>query len=480
MIPITGYLPDADSTSQGAILSADNILPTIRGSYIAAPTGVNTTLAALADACYGITSSKLLDGSSRLIAGTDTKLYEGSGTTWTDRSRAGNYTTGAKKWRFGMFGNVVLAANGIDILQASTSGAFADVTGAPKCKVFDVTQGFVMMGATNEATYGDQPDRWWCSAIYDYTDWTPDVATQATTGRLVDIAGGITAIKALGASFVAYKESGMFLGNYIGTPLVWEWQPIASEVGCNSQEAVANVQGLGHIFIGNENIYLFNGAGLPQAIGEGVKDWFFADLNTSYKTNIRSTVDRYKSNVWFFYPRTTSAAGELNGAIIYNYKTQKWGVWRGNVEACVEYLAGGVTYDTSTGTFDSQTLTFDSPTLTSTTPLLSIVNSSHQLQTLSGAAGTTNITFNDMGDDVSFTTLGRVKARFLRVPTSATMTNQYKYNAGDSLSIGTTNTMVDNKFDFRKTARWHRVTLQATGDFEISGLAYDLRKDGVR
>jgi len=246
MKAISGFLPDADATSEGVILSTDNLLPTIRGSYVAAPSMVNGLLPALAATCFGVSSNKLLDSTTRLIAGTDTKLYEGSGATWTDRSRAGNYTTGGKKWRFGVFGNVILAANGIDILQASASAgtSFADVTGAPKCKVFDITQGFVMMGATNEGTYGDQSDRWWCSAIYDYTDWTPDVATQATTGRLVDVAGAIRGIKSLGSNFVAYKDNGMFVGTYIGTPLVWQWQLVQSEVGCSNQEAIANIQGV--------------------------------------------------------------------------------------------------------------------------------------------------------------------------------------------------------------------------------------------
>lgn len=481
MIPITGYLPDADSTSQGVILSADNIIPTLRGTYKSAPTTESTNFPALASECFGITAIQQLDSTTRLIAGTDTKLFEGSSSSWTDRSRAGNYTTGAKRWRFGVFGNVALAANGIDVLQASNGAgvAFSDVTGSPKCKTFDISEGFVMMGATDEATYGDQPDRWWCSAIYDYTDWTPDVATQATTGRLVDVSGAIRAIVSLGSNFIAYKDKGMFIGSYVGSPIVWQWSRVPSDVGCSSRDAIANVQGYGHIFVGQENFYVFNGSGLPTPIGDGVKDWFFNDLNYAYKQNIRTTVDKKQGNVWFFYPRKDST-GNPTGALIYNWKANKWGVWRGNIQAALEYITGSVSYDSATGTFDAATVNFDSPTLSASEDYPAVVDSTNTLKTLTGASGTTNITFGDVGSDVQVTQLGRVKPRFLQAPTSATLTNSFKMNSGETLTNGQTVSMSDSKFDLLKCSRWHRVTLQATGNFEISGMAYDLRPAGNR
>jgi hypothetical protein len=365
-------------------------------------------------------------------------------------------------------------------MQASELGAdFDDVDDSPSCKVFDVAQGFVMMGATNEVAYGDQPDRWWCSAIYDYTDWTPDVATQATTGRLVDAAGSIRALKALGSSFVAYKDNAMFVASYVGTPLVWTWQLLPTTIGASSQGAVAKVPSVGHIFIGQEDIYVFDGSGLPQPISTGIKDWFFGDLKQEYKNNISSVVDKRNSNVWFFYPRQDSD-GRANGAIVYNWQAKKWGVWRGVVEAAVEYIAGATTFDTSEGTFDEQTLSFDSPFWTNTTETPSVIDSTHTLRTITGVSGTSNITFGDVGDDTRYTTLGRVRMRFIQSPTSATMTAQSKRNLGESLVLGRIASMRDSKFDFQRSARWHRVTLQTTGDCEFSGIAYDLRPNGVR
>ena len=481
MIPVIGFLPDADPTTAGVIVSATNIIPTLKGAYKSAPSTASTAYGALSDKCLGIANIQLLNSTARLVAGTDTKLYEGNSGVWSDVSKAGDYTTGSKKWRFGVFGNVTLAANGIDILQASTDSGldFADVAGSPKCKVFDIAQGFVMMGATNEGTYGDQSDRWWCSAIYDYTDWTPDVATQSTTGRLVDVPGAIRAIKALGSNFVAYKDKGLFVGQYVGSPLVWTWTQVPSEVGCSSQEAIANVSGIGHIFVGQDNFYLFNGSGLPTAIGDGVKDWFFNDMNVSLKNNIRSSVDQTRSNVWFFYPRNDST-NNPTGAIIYNYKAQKWGVWLGEIEAAVEFLTGQTSYDSSTGTYDSQILSFDDPSWTNTTPFPAIVDSTHTLKTLTGTSGTANITFGDVGHDAYYSTFTRSRVRFISAPTTATMTHQYKANSGEIWSLGSTATMNDGKFDFTRSSRWHRVTLQTVGDCEFSAIDYALVESGMR
>lgn len=480
MIKITGYYPDADPTSEGVILDADNIIPTLKGSYKSAPSLSAIGMDALDTECFGAASIQVLDNTNRVLAGTDTGLFEVSGNNWLDVSKTGGYAAGTKRWNFGVFGNIALASNGQDPLQFSESGVnFDDVDGSPVCQVFDIGGGFVMMGATDEATYGNQSDRWWCSAIYDYTDWTPDVATQATTGRLVDAAGSIRAMKALGASFVAYKDNAMFVGSYVGTPLVWTWQLLPTSIGCSSQGAVAKVPSVGHIFVGQEDFYLFDGSGLPQPIGAGIKDWFFGDLRQSFKNNIYSLVDKRSSNVWFFYPRQDSD-GQPTGAVIYNWRAKKWGVWRGAVEAAIEFISGETTYDTAEGVFDDQTLAFDSPFWTNTTEFPSVVDSTHTLKMLTGDSGTSNITFSDVGDDVRLTTLGRVKMRFLQAPTSATMTNQHKHNEGDPLMLGQAVMMNDNKFDFLRSARWHRVTLQTVGNCEFTGIAYDLRANGVR
>ena len=59
-------------------------------------------------------------------------------------------------------------------------------------------------------TYGQRPDSWYCSALYNQADWVPNIATQCATGRLIDTPGPNTACKALGSNIVIYKGTIVF------------------------------------------------------------------------------------------------------------------------------------------------------------------------------------------------------------------------------------------------------------------------------
>ncbi|MGL4574044.1 MAG: hypothetical protein ACRCV9_04555, partial [Burkholderiaceae bacterium] len=225
MIPFAGFIPDADWTVPGAIADCVNLIPTEKG-MAGGPTPIVAVpgLAALPGVCRGAAVLVNTLGSRRNFAGTQTALYELTGSTWTNVGRVVAYTGSPEaRWSFTQFGNAALAANDADVIQASTAGAFADIAGAPAAKILVSAKDFVIAFATNEGTFGDQPDRWWCSAFQNHTSWTPSLATQATSGRLVGSPGGITAAAMLGGYAVAYKERSLYLGQYVGSPIVWQF-----------------------------------------------------------------------------------------------------------------------------------------------------------------------------------------------------------------------------------------------------------------
>lgn len=475
MQPFIGFQPDVDPMTPGVITDCNNLLPTVKG-FKALPSYTATDLPALAAACQGAVVVVKLDGTSRLIAGTATKLYEGAASSWTDRSRAGNYSV-TSQWRFAQFGDTTLATNKADTLQASSGAAFADIAGAPKASVMDAAAGFVMLAATNDGTYGDQADRWWCSSYQDATSgtaWTPSVTTQCTTGRLVDSPGPIMALKALGSNFVAYKQKSMFIAGYVGAPSVFNWLQIPGEIGCSSQEAVVNI-GSAHLFIGYENIYMFDGS-RPVPIGNEVKEWFFGTMNNAYRYLICGMHEKAASRVWFFFP--SGASQTLNSAIVYNYTKGTWGKVTLSIERPVEYLSGGITWDglgALYSTFnDLPNLSFDSPFWTQSTLIPSVVDATHTLQNLTGVSAGCSITCGDLGDDTQLSMLSRSRPRFIVAPTSGTMTNYYRDQAGAALSTDATSAMNSGKFDVLRTARWHRLKYDFVGDCEIVGDAVSL------
>lgn len=485
LVKINQFAPDADFTEQGVAVDMSSMVPTLRG-YKAAPTLTDPGFNALASTCYGAAVVRKLDNTTRYVAGLGTTLNELNGTSWTDVSRTsgGDYHAAADiRWDFAQFGNITLAVNKGDVIQSSESGDFTDVADSPKAKLIETVNQFVFVADTDDALFGDSPDRWWCSAIGDYEDWTPDIDTQCVSGRLTSAPGRINALKRLGDGIVAYKDRAIYLGSYVGAPEAWTFQEIPGDVGCLAQGGIVDV-GAAHVLIGYDNFYLFDGS-RPTPIGNPIKDWFFTNLYTDYAYRIRTVHDRAASNVYFFYP-SRSGAGALDKCVVYNYRINKWGVNDITIEETVDYVSAGLTFDstfatgTTFATVDS-TLSFDSPLLVAGQPAPAVINTSHKTMLLTGAGNSWSITTNDFGDDNAVSLLRRVRPRFLTAPTSAQMTNYYRMVEGAALTqdVTTNYNSSNGAFDVLRSARWHRLIISGVGGAELAAFDVQLAVAGA-
>jgi hypothetical protein len=477
MDKLIGFAPDAEPTTPGVLTDCANFIPYEQGMK-AAPSGTTpTNVPALAAACNGAAVVTKLDDSRRTFAGSATALYELSGGSWSAVTRGtGAYTGGSDtRWSFAQFGDATLAANLSDTIQRSNgSGAFADVATAPKAKIIFSVGAFVMALNTVDGIYGTSPDRWWCCASYDDTSWTPSGSTLATTGRLVASPGRITAGLRLGEYAVAYKEKSIYLGQFVGAPAVWDWRQVqGGDAGCIGQDAVCDIGGT-HFIVGTDNFWLFNG-GVPQPIGTGVlRQWFFSNSNTSFAYKTQCVYDKQNQLVYTFYPSLNSTT--IDSVLVYHVLTKQWGRMTMSAEAVVNYIASGVTIDglsSVSATIDGLSgYAFDSPIWNAGARALAVINTSHQLQLLTGAAGSSSFTTGDAGDDDTFSCLVRVRIRFAPsyVPTTANITTFSKSTEGASLSQRATGSINDGKFDVLQSDRFHRARFDFTGDARV--LAY--------
>lgn len=482
LVPLNNFAPDLDPTTPGIMVDCSNLVPTMKG-YRAAATPV-PLMPALASACRGLTVARKLDGTWRVFGGTGAALYEAVSGAWVDRSRAGGYSNPAEaRWRFCQFGNVTMATNRADAMQQSLSTTFADVSGAPKASIIETVNGFVMafdVVDTAGTGFGDQPDGWWCSALRDQTNWTPAIATQSANGRLLDTPGAIRAGRRLGADIVAYKERSMYLGRYVGPPIIWAWTLIPGEIGAFSQESVVDI-GTAHVFLGPDDFYLFDGT-RPAPIGSSLREWFFARLDPAYQYKVQSLHDRKNAVVYWYYP-TLGSSGALTEWVCYHYKANKWGRGTLTIEAASEYLNGAITYDTLGNLYatynDLPAIAYDSPYWTSSAVLQSVVSATHVLQSLNGAASSSSLTTGELGDDESYTTLTKVRPRYLAAPTAATMTHKTHDSLADALSNVESSTLNGGKFDALWSSRWHRIQIDSTGDMEITAMNAEFTEDGT-
>lgn len=476
MTPIVGFAPDADPTTQGVLTDCQNLIP-FEAGFAGASSPVAVNAAALASDCRGAVVATKLDGTRRVFAGTQTKLYELVGTSWTDQSIGGASYTGSteSRWSFCQFGDTTVASNLTDAMQFSSSGAFNTVTTAPKAKIVaSASNNFVIAFNTNDGVYGQSPDRWWCCAQNDQTNWTPNVSTSATTGRLVAVEGPIQAALPLGDYMVAYKQRAIFLGVFAGAPIVWQWNLVpGGEAGAVGPEAVCDIGGA-HFVVGNDNFWIFDGT-RPIPVGVGVvRQWFLNNSNPTYRYRTKVSYDRQKSLVSVSYPSLNST-GLCDARLVFHVGTKHWGRADAVVQAPLNFIAPGVTInalDTLAATIDGLAPTpFDAQIWTTGGQIACYFNSSNQLVSLTGASLTSSLTTGDIGDDDQVTMVDKLRFRWSLAPTTAVASAFFKMTAGDSLSVGPSNALNDGKFDLRQSARWHRFRVDMTGPHKLSAYA---------
>jgi len=470
---LLGFAPDLPTTTPGRILDCQNWIPYESGMRAAdSPSAYSDALAA---ECLGVATLTKLDGSRRVIAGTASKLYELSGTSWTDRSRGANYSLGAtSRWSIAQFGDTSLASNIDTVIQSSASGAFADLT-APKATIIEAVLasggGFVFAFNTIDGTYGTSPDRWWCSAVNNQADWVPSIATQCATGRLLGFEGPITAGRKFGSDhIIAYKARSIYFGSYVGGDTVWSWQELPG-FGCVGLDAVANL-GTAHFVVGEDNIYVFDGV-RPVPIADDLRQWFIDNSSATYRYRTIVTYDRDRNLVWVFFPDSGSSTGRPDRCLVYHLITKQWGKADQSIEAAFLFIAPTATFDADSGTFDAATGTFDE--VAAGSKLLAVFNTSHVLCTMNGSPAGSSFTLHDLGDDGIVSRLSEAKLRYMTTPITSSISAYSSMATGGSVNINMTQSAYDipaaggNRFTFRQTARWHRLQFSFTGNCKVVG-----------
>jgi len=476
-----GYHPDIDEASPGMIVDGENIIPSPAG-YRSAYQPVNGQSSALTGTCVGAISVVDLAGTVLTYAGTSTQLYKEDGDHWTGVTRTtADYTAGAS-WEFAQYGNATYAVNDASIMQKSTGGAFADLSGAPVAKIVLSAQNQVIAMNTNEATFGDSSNRWWCSALGNGDDWVPSIATQAASGQMVDTPGEIVAGKRLGERVVAYKKESMYLGSYSGPPSIWQWPLVSDEIGCVGLRAVASAYNA-HYFMGKDDFYVFDGT-YPRGLGGTLREFFFQDeLNKDYSQKTIAVFSKDHGVVYFYYVNFESS-GDINRYIAYHIATQKWSPPTAiSIQTAFNVTQAAVTYETLGNLFatydDIPAIPYNDAFWVAKTESPAIFNTSNRLQTLSEAASSMSVSTWSMGSDEQYSFLSRLRPRFKKAPTSGELVNSYQEDHGGTwVSSSTTATLTNGKFDVERESRWHTVRMDFVGDTEITGVDVKLLAAG--
>lgn len=153
-----------------------------------------------------------------------------------------------------------------------------------------------------------------------------------------DVEGEIVSIKKINDILVVYKEKGIVAVTFTGGDTVFSKEVITTKTGLLSSNAIIELPH-SHIFIGEDNIYEFDGSSVTP-IGDPIKDFFFDTLNPLYRTKIIGYYDRSVGDIIFIYDKVVldeivgiqeeELARELNSkknrnvAITFNISTKTW------------------------------------------------------------------------------------------------------------------------------------------------------------
>lgn len=484
-IPFKGFTPSVDPSVPGAILNCSNMVPTLRGMK-SAPSPTPFGNPAFPAPVTGAAACELLNGTYRTFAGTATNLYEVVNNTNNVVSAVANgYTGGSNPWRFAQFGNASLASNGQDPIQQSiSSGNFAPISGAPAAAIIEVTQGFVFAFNTTDGVNGARPHGWWCSGLYDQTQWTPSQSTQCANGIIIDQPGAITAGKALGTNIIAYKLGSMFYGVYQGPPVIWGFNQISPQIGTPCQECVVSVTAA-HYFLGTDKqVYYFDGT-IPQPIGDEVHEWLAANWSTLHQQNVQSFYDEANSLIYWYFA-SVNGTGSIDTCLVYNHRTGKFGRADLKIEAAVQAISGQITWQgmgalpgvTTWNTLPA--IAYNSSYWTQFVPNQGVIDSTNTMQSLTGASATSSITTGWLGDDYSYTDYLGFIPRFSQQPATCTGVANTKHQLG--LQQNPTQWTIGPWYDGELVAdfsdRYCQVQLSFTGNHEILGMSPRIAPSG--
>lgn len=484
IVQLLGYAPDIDPTTPGVLVACTGVVPTLRG-FRGAPSPITAQLATLNATCQGAATLFKNDLSTRVFAGTPGDLFEAGTSTWATVTQAsGQYSTGeTARWRFAQQGNVSLAVNGANTVQfSSSSGAFSKVGGAPVANTIETVGAFVFAANTSG---GSNIVQW--AGINSYTSWAASVTTQAGNDTLTATPGPITAIKAFGSTLVVYKKNSMYLGINVGPPNIWQINAgrIVGTAGAMSQESVVSVgtpENPKHIFMGSDDFYMYDGS-RPLPIGDArTKKTVFGSLLQSRYYTCAALHDQVNSLVYFWYPVADSVYPDH--CVVYNYRTNKWGVDDRQIQIPFQFIPGAITYAGVGSIYSTYGVlpnaSYGDAFLNSAVSQPAIFNTANTLQTLTGAAGNTSFTTGDMGSDSALYTVSRVRPRFFIAPTSASWTPMHRMNTGDALTVESSVALSSlGSFDFIYEARWHRGQMSCVGDWEMAGFSAEAMESAL-
>ncbi len=336
------WLPDQPALNNAGVVEATNVVPGAHG-YLPFR-ALNTSTNALTSRPRGAISVDDTALNHYSFAGDAGKLYEALDLTWTDRSRAGGYSTGTEEaWEFVKWKNKVLATNFSDDPQQITLGgtAFSDLTTAFKARHIARVRDFVVFANHNDPSDGLTPDRVRWSAIDDETDYTVSPTTLSDfqdlkTGAIQRIFGGEFG--------VIFLRDAIWRMTFTGDVLtVFQFDETIPGLGLIAPRAAVQLGAF--IFILSEKGFfrITNGTDFAPIGANKVDQFVLKDLDEDFLHRVTAAID--PERVYWAYPGAGHSGGRPNRVVVFDRAMERWSVLEVETEMLFDAAGTGFTLE---------------------------------------------------------------------------------------------------------------------------------------
>lgn len=386
-IPFGPWVPDRPDFGGQQTMRAEGVIPAAAGFRPFSSGYPNG--AALPSRCLG---AAMLHGSGDTVftvAGTADKLYVRANAGWEEKGGGYNLEEGA--WSFAQYGNVVVAANGVDPVQyAEITGpsltAFQPLPEAPQAARAAVVGDFMVLGNL-EGKPGavqwskiDDPLSWPAPGSNDAQYGQSDIQIFPEGGAVQAIVSGMSGYEGL-----VFCERAVYRMQYVGPPYVFQFTAVDKSVGATAPDSVLHYNNLVY-FIAENGFYATDGAAVRNIGAEKINLWWSSASSDSRRGEVAAAADPINGVVVFAYASPSAPAHLFDSLLIYHPQLDAFSTAKMETERLYNDCSRGITLEdlNAYGPLDTLPFSLDAKNLIRDVRMLSAFDASHTPRLFAG------------------------------------------------------------------------------------------------